>query len=259
LSSWFFDFLQMCRDPGLSPLDPEGWADAIDSQLRGYHALFVMGSTRTGKAARDAAEELRVVLDGPEDAVVRAVSSSEEINGRLLLSCGERSGTDLAALHVVPEFRTLHRLCDVPYPEEVKLRFSAQEIQQELEAFEMKSSTMMESFRRFEVDLAERPRRRLELDARPFRRGEGSPAAFYHRLREVIKFALPIDIFEDKGLNFAQVRAFNPGPHPGPMICFYELETPARVVVGDPAMYDERELEEYGVVAGQSHCRAELA
>lgn len=65
-------------------------------------------------------------------------------------------------------------------------------------------------------------------------------------------FAFPIDIFADEGLNFAQVRAFNPGPHPGPMICFYELEIPATVVVGDPAMYDERELEEYGVVARQS-------
>lgn len=134
----------------------------------------------------------------------------------------------------------------------MKLRFSTQEIHQELNVFEIESSKMKESLGRFEADLAERPRRRLELDARPFRRGDGSPAAFYHRLREVIMFAFPIDIFADEGLNFAQVRAFNPGPHPGPMICFYELEIPARVVVGDPAMYDERELEEYGVVARQS-------
>lgn len=64
-------------------------------------------------------------------------------------------------------------------------------------------------------------------------------------------FAFPIDIFADEGLNFAQVRAFNPGPHPGPMICFYDLESPARVV-GDPVMFDEGELEEYGVVVRQS-------
>lgn len=152
---------------------------------------------------------------------------------------------------VVPEFRTIHRVCDVPYPDEVKLGFSTQEIRQELEVFEVGSSKIKESLGRFEADLAERPRRRLELDARPFRRGEGSPAAFYHRLREVIMFAFPIDIFDDESLNFAQVRAFNPGPHPGPMICFYELDVPARVVGEDPPMYNERELEGYGVVARQ--------
>lgn len=65
-------------------------------------------------------------------------------------------------------------------------------------------------------------------------------------------FAFPIDIFADEGLNFAQVRAFNPGPHPGPMICFYELDVPSRVVGEDPPMYDESELEGYGVVARQS-------
>lgn len=241
----------MCRDPGLSPLDPKGWEETFDTQLRGYHALFVLGRTNTAKAARDAVEELRAVLDSLEDAEVRPVPSSEEINGWLLLSNVQRSGADPVALLVVPEFRTLHRVCDVPYPDEVKLGFSTQEIRQELEVFEIESSNTVESLGRFEADLVERPRRRLELDARPFRRGEGSPAAFYHRLREVIMFAFPIDIFADEGLNFAQVRAFNPGPHPGPMICFYDLESPARVV-GDPVMFDEGELEEYGIVVRQS-------
>lgn len=130
----------MCRDPGLSPLDPKGWEETFDTQLRGYHALFVLGRTNTAKAARDALEELRAVLDNPEDAVLRAAPSSEEINGRLLLSGAQRSGADPAGLLAVSEFRTLHRVCDVPYPDEVKLGFSTQEIHQELDAFEIESS-----------------------------------------------------------------------------------------------------------------------
>lgn len=35
------------------------------------------------------------------------------------------------------------------------------------------------------------------------------------------------------------------------MICFYDLDSPARVV-GDSVMFDEGELEEYGVVMRQS-------
>lgn len=79
----------MCRDPGLSPLDPDGWEETFDTQLRGYYALFVLGRTNTAKAARDAVEELRAVLESPEDAEVRAVPSSDEINGWLLRSCVE--------------------------------------------------------------------------------------------------------------------------------------------------------------------------
>ena len=157
----------------------------------------------------------------------------------------------------MPQFQTLHYLCDVHYTDEIKLRFSRQEIQQELEAFEIELAAMRESFWKFKADLEEEPRRQLELNARPFRRGEGSPAAFYYRLREVVMFAFPIDIFLDDGLNFGQIRPLNPGPHP--MICFHELEIPVTAAGGDPAMYDEGELEEYGVVTGQSHCRAELA
>ncbi|KAK0752854.1 hypothetical protein B0T18DRAFT_395513 [Schizothecium vesticola] len=228
LSSWFFDFLHMCRDPGLSPLDPEGWEGALETQLKGYLVLFVIGRGRAAQTVRDAAEELQAVVSGPEEAIIRTVLRPEDIN--------------------VPQFQTLHSLCDVQYTDEIKLRFSRQEIQQELEAFEIELAAMRESFWKFKADLEEEPRRQLQLDARPFRRGEGSPAMFYHRLREVVMFAFPIDIFRDDGLNFGQVRPLNPGPHP--MICFHEPEILVTAAGGDPAMYDEGELEEYGVAAG---------
>ncbi|KAK1831511.1 hypothetical protein QBC39DRAFT_351480 [Podospora conica] len=236
LSSWFFDFLQMCRDPGLSPLHHEGWEDALKTQLDEYYALFLVGGSSTAQTARHAAEELRAVLDGSEEAATK-VSRPEDINEA--------------------EFQTLHNICDVQYPDEIKLRFSSHEIQQELDVFEIELAETRECFMKFEADVEEEPRRQVERSARPFRRGEGSPVAFYYRLRDVVMFAFPIDIFVEEGLNFGQIRALNPGPQP--MICFYESRVAATAAGNDPVMYDEGELEEYGVVTRQSHCCAEWA
>ena len=182
----------------------------------------------------------------------------EQLGGRKMLMVGYRCSsmqdTLLTVCSVVPEFRTLHLICDVEYSGNMKRDFSHEEIKQELAWFEIELAKMKDGLRRFRADLQEEPRRRLKLDARPFRRGEGSPAAFYHRLRDVVKFAFPIDIFADDGLNFGQIRAFNPGPNPGPMICFYGLGMPVvgRAAGSDPPMYDESELEEYGVSTGQA-------
>ena len=100
LSSWFFDFLHMCRDPGLSPLDPEGWEGALETQLKGYLVLFVMGRSRAAQTVRDAVEELQAVVSGPEEATIMTVLRPEDINGTPSPShaSAERRDSDLVVL-----------------------------------------------------------------------------------------------------------------------------------------------------------------